>query len=626
MGTFPGSGAPAPRLFVLVGAICLAALAAVLFAMNDAARWADGYVAFRSPAEIDPRFWAAWATGVAAALASSWIWVLKPKDTAVRLYALSGLATLLFCFAGAGFVTHTVLSEALGWALVVINVTAASAFGLIMIALFAIYPTPLAGARWIVLGALGLFGGWLLWAMVDPQRLFVEVHRITLAEMTLIVVLGGAQVLAARGDPVRSAIAAWLGVCVLLGAGGFIATVAAPSAFGAPSLIDNEYAFCFFLIIYAGLAVGLLRYRVFGLGAWAFQLLFSVGAALAVLVVDAALILVLSFDPSAVIGLSLFAAALIYLPLRTWLWARLNTRKRLDEAALVRAMVDIGLQPVRAQRAVQWRALLEKTFSPLNVAVQAVAASKARLEDEGRALITPASASFPALILRDRDRGRALFAPHDAAMVDHLAALANYLDESRAAYDRGVETERARIARDIHDNIGAQLLSALHVGESGRKDELIRDAIGEIRAVVRNAAGAHESFEDVVADLRAETAERIEAQALEMDWRVEGAASGPPRPLAMLAMRALVREAISNVLRHAQARRAEILIAADGASLRLRVADDGVGLGEGGAHQGRGLANMKHRVASLGGRLDIGAGAPGTIIDATFAAFDDVAA
>ncbi len=53
------------------------------------------------------------------------------------------------------------------------------------------------------------------------------------------------------------------------------------------------------------------------IGRWAFQILFNAGAALALLIVDAALIAALSFDRAATIGVSLFAAALLYLPART---------------------------------------------------------------------------------------------------------------------------------------------------------------------------------------------------------------------------------------------------------------------------------------------------------------------
>lgn len=620
------TGAPAPRLLLLSGVIGLLALAVLLAALNGAARWADGYVAFRAPAEIDARFWAAWATGLIAALLSSWVWVLKPRDPVVRLYALSGAATLAFCFAGAALLSLAALPETVMWALIVLNVAAACAFGVIMIALLSSYPAPLTGARWIVWASIVVFGGWTLLGLSDPPSLFINVHRITLAEMALIVLVSGAQVLAARGDPVRFAIAAWLGVCVLLGAGGFIATVSAPSAFGAPPLIANEYAFGFFLIIYAGLAVGLLRYRVFGLGRWAFQILFSAAAALCLVLVDALLIAALSFDPSAVIGLSLFVAALLYLPLRAWFWSRLTCQRPLDQAALARAMIDIGMQPTPVRRAEKWRALLERLYAPLTIAPHdGGAGASAHIEEEGRVLVTPMLTGFPSLMLRDRDRGRALFGPDDAATVNELLALAAYLNESRAAFERGAAAERARMARDIHDNIGAQLLSALHIRDGARKDELIRDAIGEFRAVISNATGEQQSFGDVTADLRAETMERLEAKGLDLDWRVDGAPVGAMRPVAVFAMRALVREAVSNILRHAGAKRVDILIAAEGAELRLRIVDDGIGLKAGeSAGQGRGLANMRQRVASLGGRFSIEDGARGTVIEAAFPVFSSV--
>ncbi|HRO03054.1 MAG TPA: histidine kinase, partial [Terricaulis sp.] len=276
------------------------------------------------------------------------------------------------------------------------------------------------------------------------------------------------------------------------------------------------------------------------------------------------------------------------------------------------------------RRAEKWRALLGRLYAPLSITPNdGGAGASARINEEGRVLITPTLAGFPSLMLRDRDRGRALFAPEDAASVNELLALAAYLNESQAAYEHGAAAERARMARDIHDNIGAQLLSALHIRDGERKDELIRDAISEFRAVISNAAGEQQNFSDVAADLRAETIERLEAKGLILNWRVEGAPTGAARPLAMFALRALVREAVSNVVRHAGAGRVEILVAADGPELRLRIADDGVGLRAGNSvGQGRGLANMRQRVASLGGRFCINAGAGGVVIEADFPAFE----
>lgn len=610
------------RLYLLGGAVAAIGLAMALAAVagvEDQARHAGPLGALT---QISPRFWAAWTTGLIAALMSSWVWVVKPHDGSVRLYALSGLATLTFCMAGAALWLPTPPPSALTPWLMMLNVAAACAFGLIMIVLSATYPRPLPGARWIVLTAVLLFAAWTVWMLVRPQTVFIEVHRVTLAEMAAILLLSGAQVLAARKDPVRFAIAVWLGACVLLGAGGFIATVALPSAFGAPPLIANEYAFPFFLIIYGGLAVGLLRYRVFGLGRWAFQVLFTVGAAFALLLIDAVLILLLPLDRQTTIAVSLFAAALLYLPLRGWLWSRLIRERRWDQSALVRAMIDIGLQPKRELRVALWQALVQNLFRPLHLDQQNEGVGEARVEEEGRVLVAPSVAGFPSLILRDRDQGRTLFSPADAAAVSDLLALVLYIDESHAAHERGAAQERARIARDIHDNIGAQLLSALHVGDGARKDALIRDAIGEVRSVINNAAGEQERFEDVAADLRAETAERLEAQGLVLNWRAEAADGGAPRPAAMSALRALVREAVSNVLRHGAAKTVDVALEPQGRMLRLRIADDGAGCeSREPPRQGRGLANMEQRVAALGGTISIDLGPGGARISAVFPAF-----
>src|SRR5690606_27629691 len=79
--------------------------------------------------------------------------------------------------------------------------------------------------------------------------------------------------------------------------------------------------------------------------------------------------------------------------------------------------------------------------------------------------------------------------------------------------------ERLRIARDMHDNMGAQLLSALHSDTRERKDTLIRETISDLRDIVNNAAQGGKSISELLADLKVEAAERLAAAGLELDWR-----------------------------------------------------------------------------------------------------------
>lgn len=612
---------PALLFASAAGGVLVLSAVMVLASLNAAPDWSQGYRPIRSPLELDGRFWVSVMTGTLAALSSAWIWSLKPGDPAVRLFALSGVATFLFCMGAAGSLAPSAVPFAVAMTFGMTNAIGASAFGLVMIALLALYPARLPGAAWLIAASVAVFGGWTLLAAAGPLDLSIAIQRITFLEMLVIVAVSLAQIAAARGDPVQRAIAVWLSACVVIGAGGFIATLAAPITFGARPLIPVQYAFAFFLIIYAGLAIGLLRYRVFGLGRWAYQVLFTVAAAIAVLAVDAALILLVSLDPARAIGLSLFLVAVAYLPARAWLWSRLSQRKALDQAGLMRAVAGVALQPGAEQRAQRWQALLRDLFSPLDITPALSGLQDGGIEADGRRLAAPSRAGLPGLILHDKDHGRALFTPEDWDTVRELGALAEYLDESRTAYDRGAAWERTRIARDVHDHIGAQLLTALHVREDNRKDELIRATIGDLRDVIRNAEGEPAPFDSLMADLRAETADRLEAAGLELDWRVEGEREDAPLRAAMQTVRALVREAVSNAIRHAGASTLTVALALEGDTLTLTVSDDGRGFDPDAVRAGRGLENMAARVEALGGEFAIQTGPGGSTLRTAFAAF-----
>jgi len=568
------------------------------------------------------RLWPCLVTAMVAGLLSAWIWALRPSERAAMLFCASGAATYAFCLGAALFLLPGPFGETTLTVAAFLNVFGASGFGIIMIALFALYPRRLPGAAGVILVSIIFFGGWTVLGFFGPFDTSVQTHRVTLAEMALILVLAGAQVLATRADPVAHAIAVWLGTCVAIGAGAFIGLVALPSALLLPPLVDEEFGFLFFIIIYVALAVALLRYRVFGLGRWAFQLLFVVGAGLAVLVVDAAIVLLLSLDPARATGIALLMVALVYLPARGWLWQRLVGSPRRDQALLFREVAGVALEPTPQARAAAWGELLRETFSPLELSEAGAPGDTApRVAAEGCALLVPGPAGFPSLLLRDRDHGRRLFTPADAALAGELVGLVTALGEARSAYDRGVATERARIAQDIHDNIGAHLLTALHAPATARKDELIRETIGDLRDVIRNAEGEAQGLDALVGDLRAETADRLELAGFALSWNMAELPEAPPPRDTVRALRAVLREAVSNALRHSGGTTLQIAVgiapAPSGPMLALSIADDGQGFDGELPRSGRGLGNMQRRIEALGGTLVVTTGTDGTRIAAT---------
>lgn len=592
-----------------------------VWGLQPASGWTGEVSAWRSPFAVHPGLWVSLLVGFGASLVSAWVWALKPADPAAILFAVSGLTTLMFSASSTVWLFAMGLPDGAYLTAAIINCIGASGFGIVMMCLFLIYPVKLPGWRWLMAAAVLGFGAATGWVMFGPSPDFMLVHPITFWEMVGIFVLVAWQIFATREDPAQRSIALWLGAAVVLGAGGFISTVAFPHTFGFLPLLNENIAFGFFLLIYAALTVGLMRFRVFGLGGWAFQLMFHFLAALGVLALDMALIGLLSFDPGAAFSVAILLAAAVYLPVRSLAWRKLSGQARPDEAELFRAVIDIALRPSGGERAERWRKLMRDVFGPLEIRAVETEEPRVRVEDEGTLMLLPGVADSPPLSLRYRNGGRGLYSPKDVALAAQIVKLMRYAEENRNAYDRGVSEERARIARDIHDNIGAQLLRALHSRETGRKDAMIRETLTDIRDVINNAQGAEAPMEDVLADLRAETADRLEPHGVQLSWSLHAAPGALLSRQKVHALRALIREAVSNTIKHAEAKSVDVTIRLDADWLSLKVTDDGKGMPAQMASLGNGLSNMKIRVESFGGNISL-EGGEGTCLAARIPVFE----
>lgn len=564
-------------------------------------------------------FWVQIVTGLGALTISGWVWALRPRDLAPILFAASGLATLAFTYAGAlGFTPAVEVTPDMQNLFGLINWFGASGFGMVMIALFIVYPVRL--PHWLPIAAIStaFFGIWtLLYVFADIPD-WANGDLVTTLEMVGICIGIAAQYVATRNKPAARAVLIWLGLSVLIGAGTFITLVAAPKALGLGSSFEEGFAFSSFLLIYIGMAAGLRRYRLFELGDWAFRILFYMFGALLLIAIDTALILFISVDPTPAFGLSLLAVAFIYLPLRDAFARRVLRRKRLSDDELFRAVIDVAFEQSRAERADAWKSLLTRLFDLLECKEDPAPASAVEVRDDGIALALPPVSDLPGLALRYPWSGRGLFSPRHVRTAEQLLDLLAHAEESRSAYDRGVATERSRIARDMHDNIGAQLLGALHSPEADRKDSMIRETLTDLRNIINNASGPLLSLDETLADLRAETAERLGAVGATLNWSIGQDLQATPSQATANAIRALVREAVSNVIKHAAATQFDVSLTREGGNATLTLRDNGAGFDLATVEAGNGLANMENRVVALGGALTIDAGAQGTTLTARF--------
>lgn len=255
----------------------------------------------------------------------------------------------------------------------------------------------------------------------------------------------------------------------------------------------------------------------------------------------------------------------------------------------------------------------------------------------------------PAVFVPLRIRGRATgtlmvanvkggrrFDPETVRLVETFADQASVaMEYVRAQADVrrvGLMEERERIAKELHDGIiqslfavGMNLQGTALMSGSPEISARVEGAVGELDNVIRDLRNYIFGLRPgILADRQLDQALRTlgeEAQAnsgsavvVEIDRNLAARLSGRSHEIVQLT-----REALSNVARHAKAKRSTVRLAQAGRSAQLTIEDDGSGFDTRRKSSGSGLRNMRQRASALGGTLRITSKeAQGTTLRITF--------
>jgi signal transduction histidine kinase len=197
----------------------------------------------------------------------------------------------------------------------------------------------------------------------------------------------------------------------------------------------------------------------------------------------------------------------------------------------------------------------------------------------------------------------------------------NFRQLAELRVEQVTDRERKRIAADLHDDLGAKLLTIVHTSDSERISTLAREALEEMRLSVRGLTGRAVRLSDALGDWRAEVVSRLAQAGVEASW------AAPEELAQMLSARAYVqttrilREATSNIIKHSGARNCQIVCSIADGDFLLVVQDDGKGIPmelDGRLDRGHGMMSMKQRAKQLQGQCLVESGPGfGTVIRLT---------
>jgi len=233
-------------------------------------------------------------------------------------------------------------------------------------------------------------------------------------------------------------------------------------------------------------------------------------------------------------------------------------------------------------------------------------------------------ARIPALAVPELERLRCSFNAMASALEtsrEENRQLAHDQALARAVQER-LDAERRAIARELHDELGqcVTAIRAIALSIAGRAEQVLPQVHGSALSIASVAGSMYDAVHAIVARLQPAVLARQGLAAGLEEWLRGWQANHPGRelqfclggplgevpPATELAVLRIVQEALSNAVRHGEARHLRIHLEADQVRLLARIEDDGCGFVTAAQPAGHfGLSGMRERASELGGGLTI---------------------
>ncbi len=310
-------------------------------------------------------------------------------------------------------------------------------------------------------------------------------------------------------------------------------------------------------------------------------------------------------------------ALVVFLAVSVWACLRFNNRRHDLHASrtkrafeqLFRAIHEVEVHPDQAASALS--RLLEEVFAPSEVTLLNQPVSSAHTLSDGRDLLVPApgiasaqaASAATSIRLRHAQRGRRLFTQDDARLAERLSEQLRRTVAFDQAVEHGRSEERRRLAQDVHDDIGARLLTLMYKAHSPEMEDYARHTLQDLKTLTRGLAASNQPLAHALAEWKADIAQRLTAAHIALEWTASQDADLVLSMVQWSALTRVLRELVSNVIAHAQARTVEINLRLQSDRLVLTVADDGIGRAPGLWEPGLGVGGVRKRVRQLGGEV-----------------------
>ncbi len=370
----------------------------------------------------------------------------------------------------------------------------------------------------------------------------------------LLVLLFSIQWKKSKRDPVNRASLSLMLLSILIPVSISIVTTNIPIAMGAEPLLDTRVSLALNApAIVIGWALAIFRYRLFDVEQWWFKSLLWIIGGLLVIIIDAGFVLFLHFSALQALPVALLVAGFLYFPIRQWLVTRSMGSRGLQLQALLPDFIKkVTIANTDSQYINQFQQLLREQFNSAHVELKECHSSHVEIQESGSSLAIPVLNSTQSLVLSGKNNAASLFNRRDKELLSSLTEIGDMANTAKRIRESAIYEERSRIMQDLHDTLGAKLLTLIHRCDDTADAESVREALQILRETVRYSQASQSILlDDLMAELRAESSERIRYGAAKLNWSLTLENTRVKlEPLLALVITNVVREGVSNAIKH----------------------------------------------------------------------------
>ncbi len=484
--------------------------------------------------------------------------------------------------------------------------------------------TPRPPARpWGHLPVASLAIGFALFAFVvqDREWFAFPLHPFQFPYLLAIVLALGViavKWLAFRGDPIARATLSWVVLSIFVAVVPWFIVYSLPIMLGRDPFLAPNLSGIILTAVFLGFALGAVRFRLFGMRTVWLWTSISIATGAGLVLVDLVLLTQLDWSQTEALPTSIVVASWAFFPIKSYLHHLFTRRGAVspreasldlfDHLTATSELSEIDGRLARFMTDLFQAASIDHPPEPGRDTVE--------IRDNGLALAFPGIVRNGMFVLHGRNRGRRLFSDGDRSAAQSLVELARRIYRQKAREFAERETDRRQIVRDLHDDVGAKILSMIYAAP---EDSALRDHAGGALRALKDSLMTIEGDGDldlaaVWAPFWAGEADRLKVAGFRLDWHHAAEGARVIRARDFVNLKRIVEEHVSNTLKYAG--RAEpvqgrAVISRRGAfSLEITSGIATVpapGLGDGhGVVGGRGMANMRARAGESGIALEVG--------------------